>query len=212
MIQSIPAFCSLLHLWLYRLISSNETISRWSQQLFLQARPSLPQCPLLCCHGDAVSTRCNLLQTFTCPCSPSLSLSVCLSHMPCLCLCQIFILCSCTLSLLATTYSDLSPSSFSLPLKARWCFLVDTQKMHCTDQAYLMFIYRRQIPKNLPALSVLLLLACPWNSHRSTKTHPGPVVHISDNPMDEGKVTDSWPLHSLWIKDKFLRIFLHKCG
>lgn len=25
---------------------------------------------------------------------------------------------------------------------------------------------------------------------RSTKAHPGPVVHISDNPMDEGKVKD----------------------
>lgn len=23
---------------------------------------------------------------------------------------------------------------------------------------------------------------------RSSKSHPGPVVHISDNPMDEGKV------------------------
>lgn len=31
----------------------------------------------------------------------------------------------------------------------------------------------------------------PWIAHRSTKTHPGPVVHISDNPMDEGKVIDS---------------------
>ena len=25
-------------------------------------------------------------------------------------------------------------------------------------------------------------------SFRSSKSHPGPVVHISDNPMDEGKV------------------------
>ena len=25
---------------------------------------------------------------------------------------------------------------------------------------------------------------------RSSKAHPGPVVHISDNPMDEGKVKD----------------------
>lgn len=25
-------------------------------------------------------------------------------------------------------------------------------------------------------------------SHRSTKTHPGPVVHLSDSPKDEGKV------------------------
>lgn len=23
---------------------------------------------------------------------------------------------------------------------------------------------------------------------RSSKSHPGPIVHISDNPMDEGKV------------------------
>ena len=84
MIRSFPASCSLLHLWLYRLISSNETISRWSQQLFLLARPSLPQCPLLCCHGDAVSSHCNLLQTLMCPCSPSLPLSICLSHMQCL--------------------------------------------------------------------------------------------------------------------------------
>lgn len=37
---------------------------------------------------------------------------------------------------------------------------------------------------------LLVFLAC----RRSTKTHPGPVVHISDNPMDEGKVTDSRPL------------------
>lgn len=35
-------------------------------------------------------------------------------------------------------------------------------------------------------ISSFLFLAC----LRSTKTHPGPVVHISDNPMDEGKVTD----------------------
>lgn len=27
--------------------------------------------------------------------------------------------------------------------------------------------------------------SCP---HRSTKTHPGPVVHLSDSPKDEGKV------------------------
>lgn len=26
-------------------------------------------------------------------------------------------------------------------------------------------------------------------SIRSSKAHPGPVVHISDNPMDEGKVS-----------------------
>ena len=25
--------------------------------------------------------------------------------------------------------------------------------------------------------------------HRSTKTHPGPVVHLSDSPKDEGKVS-----------------------
>lgn len=31
----------------------------------------------------------------------------------------------------------------------------------------------------------LILSSC----HRSTKTHPGPVVHLSDSPKDEGKVS-----------------------
>ena len=31
-------------------------------------------------------------------------------------------------------------------------------------------------------------LFSPPSYSRSTKSHPGPVVHISDNPMDEGKV------------------------
>lgn len=28
--------------------------------------------------------------------------------------------------------------------------------------------------------------------HRSTKTHPGPVVHLSDSPKDEGKVQETF--------------------
>lgn len=32
---------------------------------------------------------------------------------------------------------------------------------------------------------------CLFVSLRSSKAHPGPVVHISDNPMDEGKVSQS---------------------
>lgn len=37
---------------------------------------------------------------------------------------------------------------------------------------------------------------------RSSKSHPGPVVHISDNPMDEGKVG--------YFKDSLIRYFLSK--
>lgn len=35
---------------------------------------------------------------------------------------------------------------------------------------------------------VILPLCPPPLLSRSSKAHPGPVVHISDNPMDEGKV------------------------
>ena len=75
-------FSSSLHLWLYRLISSNEIISCWSQTTFRGSntvfRPDLHfLCgPLLCCHGDAVSTYYNLSQTLMWPCSPSLLVSL----------------------------------------------------------------------------------------------------------------------------------------
>lgn len=39
--------------------------------------------------------------------------------------------------------------------------------------------------RSSPWLTPILNLSL---SHRSSKAHPGPVVHISDNPMDEGKV------------------------
>ena len=49
-----------------------------------------------------------------------------------------------------------------------------------------------QPPISLPLfyyLSIFLSLSLSLSPPpRSTKTHPGPVVHISDNPMDEGKV------------------------
>lgn len=64
-------------------LSSNKETSR--QQSLTSRRGNnscsgpdllLPPCPLLCCHGDAVSTCYNLLQTLTWPCSPSLPLSL----------------------------------------------------------------------------------------------------------------------------------------
>lgn len=62
---------------------------------------------------------------------------------------------------------------------------------------------------NLISLSQFLTIRC-FNVYflitvlnwfnRSTKTHPGPVVHLSDSPRDEGKVSITIPL--------FLHLFL----
>lgn len=45
---------------------------------------------------------------------------------------------------------------------------------------------------------------------RSSKAHPGPVVHISDNPMDEGKVKDNTFLstHTNGNSRKLVKIYM----
>ncbi|KAG7229107.1 hypothetical protein INR49_013049 [Caranx melampygus] len=48
------------------------------------------------------------------------------------------------------------------------------------DDSIHLWNLRQKIPAILHSLK--------FNRERSTKTHPGPVVHISDNPMDEGKL------------------------
>ena len=35
---------------------------------------------------------------------------------------------------------------------------------------------------------IFFLIKWKYFLFRSSKSHPGPIVHISDNPMDEGKV------------------------
>lgn len=49
----------------------------------------------------------------------------------------------------------------------------------------------------------------PSVSSRSSKAHPGPVVHISDNPIDEGKVSENSHSCPFIEKSKMIN-FSHK--
>lgn len=64
----------------------------------------------------------------------------------------------------------------------------------CSEPSVLFLLQFQIILVSLliPSFSLFLFLSSASSllflSFRSSKAHPGPVVHISDNPMDEGKV------------------------
>ena len=203
-------FYSLLHIWLHRLISSNEIISRWSQTTFSGSntffRPDLHFLHAPCSVATVMLSPHTVISHRP-SCDPALSsfslLYLSLSYVMTLslslagALMHIFILYSFFFFFFPFWTSSLIPLYSSLPVKARLFVLENTW-----DTFYLSVLHH--VSQAVTRTLVFLFLS---NLHRSTKTHPGPVVHISDNPMDEGKVTDSWPRYVLWNKVTFLHFF-----
>lgn len=68
-----------------------------------------------------------------------------------------------------------------------WCFNMRVNK-------YSFLITCNHLMRCNFGRAIFFLLNWNYSLFRSSKSHPGPIVHISDNPMDEGKVRYIWRL------------------